>query len=235
MHSVPNDNGFKVIEDIEVGDYVLARNEETGETAYKEVEDTFQREAEETYHITVKDTTFITTQEHPFWVDGLGWVVAGDLKVGDILIDNEGVEYPIKDIEIVKEKRTVYNFTVTGYHNYFVTELSIWTHNCSRDMGAASRISIQIAGGKYPSRVTIIPPNVKVGLPKNVTQFQNSIMQKWSTNKGTGNVTLSNGNISHFWNGHSFEPFSKQVPYLLKVKSRESVEKQLSDISFFNK
>lgn len=43
------------------------------------------------------------------------------------------------------------------------------------------------------------------------------------------------GNIKHFWSGHSFESFSKQIPYLLKVKSREEVEKQLSNISFFIK
>lgn len=43
------------------------------------------------------------------------------------------------------------------------------------------------------------------------------------------------GNIKHFWSGHSFESFSKQIPYLLKVKPREAVEKQLSNVSFFNK
>ncbi|WP_289356259.1 hypothetical protein [Paenibacillus sp. S-12] len=54
-------------------------------------------------------------------------------------------------------------------------------------------------------------------------------------NKGTGNLTLSSGNIKHFWNGHSFESLGKQAPHLLKVKSRGEVEKQLSDIGFFNK
>ncbi|MCY9555085.1 polymorphic toxin-type HINT domain-containing protein [Paenibacillus apiarius] len=111
---VQTDEGYKAIETIEVGDKVLAKNEETGELAYKEVEETFQRVAEETYHVTVAGTTMITTAEHPFWVPGTGWVEAKDLKVGDRLVDNEGKEYPIESIEIEKEKRTVYNFRVNG-------------------------------------------------------------------------------------------------------------------------
>ncbi|WP_253300668.1 WXG100 family type VII secretion target [Paenibacillus lautus] len=58
---------------------------------------------------------------------------------------------------------------------------------------------------------------------------------KKSGDEGKGEVELSLGNIKHFWSGHSFESFSKQIPYLLKVKSREAVENQLSNVSFFNK
>ncbi|MCY9524290.1 pre-toxin TG domain-containing protein, partial [Paenibacillus larvae] len=48
-------------------------------------------------------------------------------------------------------------------------------------------------------------------------------------------IKLSTGNIKHLWNGHSFESFANQIPYLMKTKSRDAVEKQLSNISFFNK
>ncbi|WP_261378210.1 HINT domain-containing protein [Paenibacillus agilis] len=101
---IQTEDGYKAIEDIQVGDKVLAKSEETGELAYKEVEETFQRVAEETYHVTVKDTTFVTTEEHPFWVPGVGWVEARDLKVGDLLVDNEGNEYAIERIEVKKEQ-----------------------------------------------------------------------------------------------------------------------------------
>jgi len=58
---------------------------------------------------------------------------------------------------------------------------------------------------------------------------------KKSGDEGSGKVELSLGNIKHFLKGHSFESFSKQIPLLLKVKSREGVEQQLSNVSFFNK
>ncbi|MCG7410892.1 HINT domain-containing protein [Paenibacillus sp. ACRRX] len=55
---------------------------------------------------------------------------AGDLLVGDKLVDRDGQEYPIESITVRKEPTKVYNFRVQGYHNYFVTDLRIWTHNC---------------------------------------------------------------------------------------------------------
>ncbi|WP_028596379.1 polymorphic toxin-type HINT domain-containing protein [Paenibacillus assamensis] len=139
---VQTEDGYKAIEDIKVGDKVLAKSEETGELAYKEVEETFLRIAEETYHVTVKDTTFVTTEEHPFWVPGVGWVEARHLKVGDKLVDNEGNEHAIEQIEVKKEQTKVYNFRVNSYHNYFVTDLKIWTHNCGN-----SRIGAPSGGG----------------------------------------------------------------------------------------
>ncbi|WP_338554580.1 hypothetical protein [Paenibacillus sp. KS-LC4] len=53
--------------------------------------------------------------------------------------------------------------------------------------------------------------------------------------EGLGNFNLSSGNIKYFWNGHTFESFSKQITYMLKVKSREAVKKQLLDVSFLIK
>ncbi|WP_343224490.1 polymorphic toxin-type HINT domain-containing protein [Paenibacillus sp. ACRRX] len=127
---IQTDEGLKVIEDIQVGDKVLAKSEETGETAYKAVEETFNRTADEVYVIEVKQEKITTTEEHPFWIEGKGWVEAGDLSVGDKLVDRDGQEYPIESITVRTEPTKVYNFRVQGYHNYFVTDLRIWTHNC---------------------------------------------------------------------------------------------------------
>ncbi|TVX92499.1 polymorphic toxin-type HINT domain-containing protein [Paenibacillus agilis] len=104
---IQTEDGYKAIEDIEVGDKVLAKSEETGELAYKEVEETFQRVAEETYHVTVKDKVFVTTEEHLFWVPDIGWVETIDLNVGDLLDDNEGNEHAIERIEVKKEQTKV--------------------------------------------------------------------------------------------------------------------------------
>ncbi|NEW09154.1 hypothetical protein GK047_24575 [Paenibacillus sp. SYP-B3998] len=41
--------GEKSIEDVQVGDKVLSKNTDTGEQAYKEVEQLFQKEVSETY------------------------------------------------------------------------------------------------------------------------------------------------------------------------------------------
>jgi hypothetical protein len=126
---VLTDEGEKPIEEIEVGDKVLAKDDETGEMAYKEVEWLFQRDVEETYNITVGDEVITTTDEHPFWIVGKGWVEAKNLVVGDILITSDGKELAIEKIEVKKEHVTVYNFKVKDFHTYFVSNLGIWTHN----------------------------------------------------------------------------------------------------------
>jgi intein/homing endonuclease len=126
---VLTDEGEKPIEEIEVGDKVLAKDDETGEMAYKEVEWLFQRDVEETYNITVGGEVITTTDEHPFWIIGKGWVEAQNLKINDIMTTSDGKELAIKNIEIKKEHKTVYNFKVKDYHTYFVSNLGIWTHN----------------------------------------------------------------------------------------------------------
>ncbi|MFC3341605.1 polymorphic toxin-type HINT domain-containing protein [Paenibacillus abyssi] len=126
---VITDEGEKPIEEIEVGDKVLAKDDETGEMAYKEVEWLFQRDVEETYNITVGGEVITTTDEHPFWIVGKGWVEAQHLAVGDVLTTSDGKELAIEKIEVKQEQKTVYNFKVKDFHTYFVSNLGIWTHN----------------------------------------------------------------------------------------------------------
>ncbi|MCA0753723.1 Hint domain-containing protein [Paenibacillus sp. N4] len=126
---VLTDEGEKNIEDIEVGDKVLSKDDDTGEIAYKEVEWLFQRDVEETYNITVGGEVITTTDEHPFWIVGKGWVESKNLVVGDVLTTSDGKELAIEKIEVKKEHKTVYNFKVKDFHTYFVSNLEVWTHN----------------------------------------------------------------------------------------------------------
>ncbi|MGG4397450.1 polymorphic toxin-type HINT domain-containing protein [Paenibacillus thiaminolyticus] len=113
---VLTDEGEKPIEAIEVGDKVLAKDDETGEMAYKEVKWLFQRDVEETYNITVGGEVITTTDEHPFWIVGTGWMESKDLVVGDVLTTSDGNEIAIDKIEVKKEHKTVYNFKVKDFH-----------------------------------------------------------------------------------------------------------------------
>ncbi len=130
---IQTDEGEKNIEDIEVGDKVLSKDEVTGEIAYKEVTHLYRNEKEITYTLTVGDQIIETTANHPFWVDGKGWIYAVNLKLGDRLVQSDGNYMEISDIEIVfhDEKINVYNFTVADFHTYFVSSLGIWVHNIS--------------------------------------------------------------------------------------------------------
>ncbi|BFH13657.1 HINT domain-containing protein [Paenibacillus melissococcoides] len=127
-------------------------NEQT-KTGYNTVVELFQRQANETYQITVKGITITTMEEHPFWVPGRGWTEARHLKAGDLLQNPEGKLYPIDRIEIKNGITTVYNFRVEGVHNYFVTELEIWTHNCGA--GARPIMKAPTGGGGGSSQASV--------------------------------------------------------------------------------
>ncbi|MCL6458432.1 MAG: HINT domain-containing protein, partial [Gorillibacterium sp.] len=126
---IQTDEGEKNIEDIEVGDMVLSKAEETGEVAYKVVTATFNHETEEIYKIQVSDQVIESTYNHPFWVDGKGWTFVKDLKVGDLLVQSDGHTLRIESIELLHKQVTVYNMTVDEFHTYFVSDLGIWVHN----------------------------------------------------------------------------------------------------------
>jgi hypothetical protein len=79
--------------------------------------------------LTIDGEKIETTDEHPFWVDGDGWVKAKDLRTGDQLVTDNNLTLPITNIKIVKKHVTVYNFKVKDYHSYYVTNIAVWTHN----------------------------------------------------------------------------------------------------------
>ncbi|GKU75957.1 polymorphic toxin-type HINT domain-containing protein [Paenibacillus sp. L3-i20] len=128
---VQTDEGEKPIEEIEVGDKVLSKNEETGEVEYKEVVKLFQKQADEIYYVRIGDEVIETTGLHPFWLDEKGWTLVQDLKVGDLLVSSDGTKLAIDKIEKAPRQATVYNFMVADYHSYFVSNLGIWVHNCT--------------------------------------------------------------------------------------------------------
>ena len=87
---VTTEDGFKPIEEIEVGDKVLSENEMTGEVAVKTVTETYVNETDELVHIGVNGETISATPSHPFYVYKFGWTLAGSLKVGDVLVLSNG-------------------------------------------------------------------------------------------------------------------------------------------------
>jgi hypothetical protein len=79
------------------------------------------------------------TPEHPFWVQGTGWILAGNLNVNDKLQSADKRELTVQSVVSLGGKQTVYNFTVDGFHSYFVGNLGEWVHNtpdCGKGKGS---------------------------------------------------------------------------------------------------
>ena len=122
------------IEDIEVGDWVIADDPTTpGEIEKRQVLQTFVRETDVLVDLHVDGEVISTTEEHPFWVADKGWVEAEDLRVGDLLTTEDGI---IIDIDWIGKREgdfEVYNFEVEDFHTYFVSDLEVLVHNANCD------------------------------------------------------------------------------------------------------
>ena len=158
-------NGYRNIEDVKVGDYVLSWNEKEDQIEYNRVAQTFQRQTNEVYRITLQSgTTIETTWNHPFYIAGRGWVQAKDLRVNDTTSSMKHVnETPATDalskmntdkvsaIEISNAQTTVYNFEVEGAHTYFVSNAEILVHNDSCILPDIFRWEDNKGGNKSPA------------------------------------------------------------------------------------
>ncbi|WP_319922921.1 polymorphic toxin-type HINT domain-containing protein [Moraxella catarrhalis] len=90
---------------------------------------------QEIYEVVVKHSnnsteTFKTTKEHPFWVEGIGWLKASLLEQGMTLLDKHG----LPNVTILSQTKlthtdTVYNFEVQDFHTYHIGEYGVWVHN----------------------------------------------------------------------------------------------------------
>ena len=138
---VLTEDGYKAIEDIKAGDMVISRDEATGETVSKPVVQLFRNHDKQILDV-VLDSGHSTevigaTPEHPFFVDGRGWVEAGDLQPGDQIVshasgEGQGGALLVKAVNARAEREDTYNFEVADTHTYFVGKLQAWVHNtCS--------------------------------------------------------------------------------------------------------
>ena len=123
--------GLIAIECIRAGDRVIATDPDTMERAEKTVLETYVRETNEVVHLTINGEVITSTLDHPFYVQDAGFVGAGNLYLGDKLLDTEGNILLVEDMKAEKliEPAKVYNFKVEAFHTYHVGANSALVHN----------------------------------------------------------------------------------------------------------
>jgi RHS repeat-associated protein len=123
-------DGLKNIEDIQVGDWVIADDPTTpGEIESRQVTNTFIRHTDKLVDLYIDGEVISTTGEHPFWTPDQGWIEAKNLTVGSSVQLESG---QIIDIDGINQRNgtfTVYNFSVEEFHTYYVSELGVLVHN----------------------------------------------------------------------------------------------------------
>ena len=140
---VETEDGLRPIETVELGDFVWARDAQTGETALKEVTHLFVHDRM-IWDVALSgedgaSEVFETTDDHPWWIvgpDGSGqWRVTEDLTVGMTVVsrrdDGPDQFMTVTQVTATNREDTTYNFTVADFHTYFVGENRVLVHNCN--------------------------------------------------------------------------------------------------------
>jgi hypothetical protein len=162
--------GERPIEEIRVGEKVWARNLATGLDELQLVEETFVRQTTTLYHLTVAGSVVTTTDEHPFMVQNMGWILARDLQRGDILVTPDGTATLDQvEIEHRDDAETVYNIHVETHHNYFVYagDVPVLVHNAVHAKALKPNSSYKIKDAVYKVDAKGRPSGIDAKLTKN--------------------------------------------------------------------
>ncbi|MBO0608381.1 polymorphic toxin-type HINT domain-containing protein [Myceligenerans salitolerans] len=193
------DGTRKAIEDIDLGDEVLAADEETGErTEGREVTALISGTGDKTLvTITVTDAEghdqqIVATDAHPLWEQASqAWVDAIALTVGDRLQTSVGTSVQVTAIDVRHEQATVHNLTVADDHTYYIAADTdadaILVHNDScpvtgnshGDMGEMAELDKLISSGytDISSEVTLKAPDGTKFRPDFVARDPNGVLK----------------------------------------------------------
>jgi hypothetical protein len=126
---VATPNGNREIQTIHSGELVYAYDFEANQVVERRVIKCHSRDTNEIIDIRINDTIVHTTSEHPFYVIDKGWVKVSALRKGDCLMTKEKKNVSIGDITSIRRNTCVYNLTVAGNENYFISSKHLLVHN----------------------------------------------------------------------------------------------------------
>ena len=172
------DGSEKAIEDVAIGDSVLAFDEETNDFFPGNVSEVSTNTAHELICLVIRDgkgdREVICTPLHPFYQKTVGWLCADELVAGDRIRQPGGYAVVQSARLYATEPVKVYNFGVDRFHTYVAHGVVV--HNCHHSGAASYR--------KLYARIEEVNPRAKhIGFT--ATPFRNAGQGK---TKGIGDV-----------------------------------------------
>ncbi|WP_230514344.1 polymorphic toxin-type HINT domain-containing protein [Salinispora arenicola] len=115
------DGSTKAIEDVSVGDRVLATDPETGEEGPREVTHLWVHD-DQLVDLNVDGGDITTTEDHPFWNEtDQQWQESQELDTGDLLHTAAGETLAVVGLDWSTARHdAAYNLTVADIHTYYV-------------------------------------------------------------------------------------------------------------------
>ena len=126
---VATPNGPQPIARLREGDTVLGYDETTQTTGAYSITALLIHDDPVVLDLTLDGETITTTPEHPFYVQGLGWVPAGELQPGAAIRTASGTWGQVRTSVARNTPQTMYNLTVAEAHTFFVGDAQWLVHN----------------------------------------------------------------------------------------------------------
>ncbi|MGI5503330.1 RHS repeat-associated core domain-containing protein [Lentzea sp. CA-135723] len=151
------DGSSKPIEEIKLGDKVLATDSETGQTQAQDVVRTITGDGfKNLVELTIEgqDEKIVATDGHRFWLPELKeWVRADQVTAGAWLQTSSGTWVQVVQARKWTAEQRVHNLTISNIHTYHVLagSVSVLSHNCGKvvkenDAGAYGDLSPGVVG-----------------------------------------------------------------------------------------
>ena len=123
--------GAVPIDELKIGDEVYSYSHDEQTPKVSKVSETHVHVVGKVFEILLSSgIEIVTTAEHPFFeYDSRNYLRADQLTVGMKLMSRSGDLIEIEGVEVVERKVEVFNITVSGNHNYFVSEAEVLVHN----------------------------------------------------------------------------------------------------------
>ncbi len=164
------EQGNTPIQNVAVGELVYSVDPRTGERRWCSVQEWVRHDVTRLVDLTIADEAIACSPEHPFWVCGMGWTQAGDLTVGDVLLDADGMERKVEAVSARQGTFAVYNLEIAELHTYHVSGLSILVHNKAMSTPEPEGVPKK-RDEKWLKRQGIDPHDVKADLPGPMSWF----------------------------------------------------------------
>ncbi|WP_073921108.1 RHS repeat-associated core domain-containing protein [Streptomyces sp. CB00455] len=169
------DGTTKEIQDVRVGDTVLATDPQTGETRPQRVTDTITTPDDKDFtDLTLTDESnprappvqLTSTLHHPHWNDTRHqWVDAGDFNPGDHLHRPDGTTLTVKTKRNYPYAVTTHNLTVNNFHTYYVLAgaTPVLVHNCGTADPHSLKRTEALSGNASKRNVDNLTASMKEG------------------------------------------------------------------------
>ncbi len=131
---VATPDGLVSVEHIKVGDLVLSVDERSGKIAPKKVAALIRPDPKPAYELEVRNLSgktevFDATADHPWMVDGAGWIETSSLKIGERIKPGSGPDVTITSLSLTNRIEPTYNLEVGDWHTFMVGRDHLVVHN----------------------------------------------------------------------------------------------------------